>query len=558
VFRRQGEKIPMNGRRRRGRAGVLTGAAALTLSGLTPAVAAVPQGGPDVVGQWTPPFKEDSATPASAVQAAVLADGRVLYFNGRERGAGSPAGPGPGRPDAAERGSGPRRSAAGRAQGARARLLDLRSGPPRWATPAQSDDLSCADVATLPGGRLLVAGGGVWLYDPAAGRFEPAAPMRHDRRYGQLVVGPDGNATAFGGVTGAVDGAPPTGPVRRTETYDVAAGTWTENYVGPASETTLPPEPRVVLTPGGQFFYAAAGQMWGPFVPTADEAATAAFQFFDPKTRKWSVSGVAPLGARSGAFVAPLTLEPPYDQMTLVTWGGVLGPTPGSWLPANAFTTLTTIDADGNVASRDGGALNHARWQSSGVLLPDGQILAVGGADKDATVAPDLAAPVTVPELFDPSTGQWREVAAHRRGRGYHHTALLLPDMRVLLGGGDGDPSFEIWSPPYLFRGDRPAIASAPGRVAYGSPFTITTPDAGLVESVVLLRTPSPQHGTDSDQRTLRLEFTRTGPATLAATAPPSGRVAPPGPYYLVVNKRSLQGPIPSVASIVDVGTAGR
>ena len=68
------------------------------------------------------------------------------------------------------------------------------------------------------------------------------------------------------------------------------------------------------------------------------------------------------------------------------------------------------------------------------------------------------------------------------------------------------------------------------------------------------MRTPSPEHVADSDQRALKLEFTRSGAETLTATAPPSGNVAPPGTYYLVVNKRSLQGPIPSVAHIVDVG----
>ncbi|HEU5449303.1 MAG TPA: galactose oxidase-like domain-containing protein, partial [Acidimicrobiia bacterium] len=48
------------------------------------------------------------------------------------------------------------------------------------------------------------------------------------------------------------------------------------------------------------------------------------------------------------------------------------------------------------------------------------------------------------------------------------------------------------------------------------------------------------------------------GDTTLTATAPPSGNVAPPGTYYLVVNKRSLQGPIPSVARMVDVGRTDR
>ena len=638
--------------------------AVLTFAAVSPGVSAEPATGPaDVVGQWTEPFEENgSAVPRcqpadesgfvvckpAAVEAAVLNDGRVFYFNGIE---------------SQENSQGPTAtSLAPSARDSQARLLDLRTGTPRWTIPTQGrggqtnpnikpgrqsyddplaaagvpgrpgdgfvgsawgtlggpahpptsppddpaandGDLFCSDITTLPNGKLLMAGGtdwynepsvmdrnqgdpadvgvleleglrNTWLFDPASDTFEPAAPMKYGRWYPHVAMGPDGNPTVFGGVTQLVTDTQ-LGNVRRTETYHADSNTWEENHVGPESENNLPLQPRIVLAPNGQFFYAAVGQQWGPFGQAVDEALTAFFQFFDPKTKKWSISGLAPLGARSGAFVAPLTMEPPYDQMTLVTWGGVLGPTPGSWLPANPLTTLTTIDANGNVTNRNAGNLHHARWYSSGVLLPDGKVLAVGGADKDDAFAPGFALPVKTPELYDPQTTEWTEVAPHRRVRGYHNSALLLPDMRVLLGGNapiatgygganqdvggpfannDNDPSFEIWSPPYLFRGPRPTVERVQKGVAYGETFTITTPDAGIIESVLLMRTPSPEHVTDSDQRSLKLEFTRSGPNTLTATAPPSGNVAPPGPYYLVVNKRSLQGPIPSVAHMVDVG----
>jgi hypothetical protein len=465
----------------------------------------------------------------------------------------------------------------------------------------------CADLTALPDGRILIAGGTDWynepslldrnegapadvglleaeglrsasLFDPASGTFTPAAPMKYGRWYPTLVVGPDGQPTVFGGVTRLAHNTQ-LGNVRRSETYDAATNTWTENYAGPESETELPLVARMFLAPNGEFFYPAVGQMWSPFGQAVDEALMALHQFFDPRTKKWSVSGVAPLGARSGAFVLPLTMAPPYEQMTLVTWGGTLGPPPGSWLPANPFTTLTTIDANGNVSTRNGADLKYARWYSSGVLLPDGKVLAVGGGDKDDVIAPGTTVAVNTPELYDPTADKWIEVAPHSRDRGYHNSAVLLPDMRVLLGGNaplgagyggpnrdqgppfannDRDPSFEIWSPPYLFWGPRPTVTHVQKGVAYSETFSITTPDAALIESVVLLRTPSPQHVADSDQRALRLEFTRSGETTLTATAPPSGIVAPPGTYYLVVNKRSLQGPIPSVARMVDVGRTNR
>jgi hypothetical protein len=166
-------------------------------------------------------------------------------------------------------------------------------------------------------------------------------------------------------------------------------------------------------------------------------------------------------------------------------------------------------------------------------------------------------------------------VADHARDRTYHNSALLLPDMRVLLGGhspigahyggpnrdqgrpfanNDKDSSFEVWSPPYLFRGARPTISRAPAGVAYGETFTVGSPQATQIESVLLVRTPSPQHINDPDQRSLSLDFQRSGNA-LSVTAPPNGIAAPPGYYYLVVNKKTDQGPVPSVARIVHVGT---
>ncbi|HEV7864380.1 MAG TPA: galactose oxidase early set domain-containing protein, partial [Acidimicrobiia bacterium] len=655
----------MSGLMRRWRAGVVGFSAVLTLGTVASGVSAQAVGAPDVVGQWTPPFEEGTAAvprcqsandgssfvvcKPTAVETAVLNDGRIFYFNGIE---------------SQENSEGPTAtSLAPSSRNSQARVLDLRTGTPEWIIPKQGrggmtnpnikpghkseddplgeagvpgrpgdgwvgsawgqvggpahdptsspddpadndGDLFCADITMLPDGRLLMAGGTDWynqpsvmdrnqgdpadvgvleleglrnalLFDPKSNSFENAAPMKYGRWYPHIAVGPDGNVTVFGGVTQLISDTQ-SGQVRRTETYHADTNTWEENYVGPASENELPLQPRILLAPNGKFFYAAVGQTWGPFGQSVDEAMTAFFQFFDPKAKTWSISGLAPLGARSGAFVVPLTMAPPYDQMTVVTWGGVLGPTPGSWLPANPLTTLTTIDANGNVTNRMSGNLNHPRWYSSGVLLPDGQVLAVGGDDKDDALAPGMGIPVKIPELYDPATGEWTEVAGHTRARGYHNSALLLPDMRVLLGGNapiaalygganqdlggpfannDNDPSFEIWSPPYLFRGARPSVTRVQQGISYGETFNVTTPEAADIESIVLMRTPSPEHVNDSDQRALRLDFTRSGSSTLTATAPPSGNVAPPGSYYLVVNKKSLQGPIPSVASMVSVGT---
>ncbi len=358
--------------------------------------------------------------------------------------------------------------------------------------------------------------------------------------------------------------------VRRTETYDPATNTWTENYTGPLSENSLPLNARLFLTPNGKIFYGGAGQSWGPFGQAIDEATFALQQFFDLKTKQWEVVGVNPLGVRSSPFSVALPMAPPYDRMTIMTYGGVLGPPPGGEL-AVPFTQLTTIDKDGHVTNAMGANLHHPRWFVSGVPLPDGEVLALNGADKDEVIDPGSERAVRIPELYNPATNTWRDVAAESRDRTYHNSAVLLPDGRVLSGGhspipasygahhtvvpgvtanNDKDPSFQIWSPPYLFYGPRPTITHAPHAVAWGSSFTINVDDASAIKQVVAMRTPSQQHVNDNDTRTLDLAFTRTGPHTLQVTAPPTGVVAPPGSYYLFVNRQNAKGLTPSVARI--------
>jgi hypothetical protein len=464
-------------------------------------------------------------------------------------------------------------------------------------------DMFCADLTSLADGRVLVTGGTDWynepavldrdkgdpadvgvieleglrnanLFDPKTNSFSPAGNMKYGRWYPGTVELADGKVFVASGVTQLISDTQGS-QVRRSETYDPATNAWTENYAGPSSENSLPLQPRMFLAPNGKVFYSGVGQMWGPFGQSIDEVTMAFQQYYDPGSKTWEITGTGPLGPRSGAFVAPLPLEPPYDKMTLVAFGGTLGPPPGNWVPANPFTTLTTLEANGKVTNEMTGNLNHARWFASGISLPDGTVLAVGGGDKDEVIDPGSEIAVKTPELYDPKTGKWTDVAAQTRDRTYHNSALLLPDMRVLLGGhapigshyggphrdqggpfanNDKDPSFEVWSPPYLFRGERPNISKVQAGVAYGERFPVSTAQADGIESVQLIRTPSPQHVNDSDQRILNLEFTKSGGGTLEAVAPPNGVAAPPGTYYLVVNKKTEKGPVPSVARMVRVG----
>ena len=75
--------------------------------------------------------------------------------------------------------------------------------------------------------------------------------------------------------------------------------------------------------------------------------------------------------------------------------------------------------------------------------------------------------------MYSPASNTWTPMAEQAEQRAYHSTALLLPDGRVRSGGDNTNPgggntgdAYEIFEPPYLFRGPRPVIASAPPALA--------------------------------------------------------------------------------------------
>jgi hypothetical protein len=123
------------------------------------------------------------------------------------------------------------------------------------------------------------------------------------------------------------------------------------------------------------------------------------------------------------------------------------------------------------------------------------------------------------------------------------------------VGGGGGccnapdQMNAEIFSPPYLFKGSRPSISSAPTTAGYGTQFTVTTPDATTIGSVVLIRLGAMTHQMDRSQNYVPLPFT-SGAGTLSVQMTANKNLAPPGDYMLfIVNGNG----IPSMASMVTI-----
>ncbi len=128
--------------------------------------------------------------------------------------------------------------------------------------------------------------------------------------------------------------------------------------------------------------------------------------------------------------------------------------------------------------------------------------------------------------------------------RGYHSTATLLPDGRVLIAGADGEDSAQIYSPAYLFNGARPSVTSAPSAVRHGETFFVETPDAASIADAMWVVPGSTTHSQNWTQRANHLEFTEVA-GGLEITVPSNPNEAPPGYYMLfLINDNG----VPSVA----------
>lgn len=477
-------------------------------------------------------------------------------------------------------------------------------------------NLFCAAHVFLPDGRLLINGGTAYyaepsvpgtdygviepigikntrIFDPKTNTFEPAADMSYGRWYPSTVTLPSGKAFTVSGVRKLIKPIYPDSPVtdwltnvRQTETYDPAAGKWTTNPS--TADKSLPLYPRIHLLPNGKVYYDAAGQAFNPMGEAYDEATWNMTSVYDPAKQSWTNLGVpmingAPAGFRGSGFSVMLTLKPDqdgkYNSAKVLSGGGVLGMTPGTYLGSNS-ATLNTIDtANGDkFTSKSVEPMHHPRWYANAVVLPDGKVFVANGANVDEDVSPGLGFPIRDTEIFDPETGKWTKTAAQTQGRTYHTTASLLPDGRVLLGGhapfpfmfgpqnnilhdtagtsrNTTDPSFQIFSPPYLHRGERPKITQAPAKAVNGGTMKVVVDSPTYVSSVRLVRNPSMTHLVDPDQRTVELAVVERSGNTLTL-AVPDNKVVPPGPYMIFANRDSERGEIPSVSKPVLVGAS--
>ncbi|WP_042432653.1 galactose oxidase early set domain-containing protein [Streptacidiphilus anmyonensis] len=209
------------------------------------------------------------------------------------------------------------------------------------------------------------------------------------------------------------------------------------------------------------------------------------------------------------------------------------------------------------------------RTQDDTLILPNSDLLTVNGAYgiRDygfGDLNPNADLKYRQTELRDAS-GRWTLGPAQRLPRGYHSNAVLLPDGRIMVTGDElqelaNNPdikntavngSIEIYEPPYLFQGPRPALTNVPGRpLGYDQDFPVGTSTPGSVSKAVLLAPITSTHSVDTSQRYLELPIDGRSGGRLRLKTPPSAQAAPPGYYMLML--LDAKG-VPSVAKWVQL-----
>ncbi|HEV7242033.1 MAG TPA: galactose oxidase-like domain-containing protein, partial [Thermoanaerobaculia bacterium] len=493
------------------------------------------------------------------MHAAMLPTGHIVYFSGSEY----------------------NHQQHNRGQIGHTRLYEWATGSIRHV-PSPPTDLFCCGHALLSNGRLLVAGGtedyplasghhqqhwpgtrDAWIYDFPSRHWVRIARMNEapnprdwieggrggGRWYPTLVTLSDGNVLAMSGHPSHTD--------RRhsnntPEIYTVPSDQWSvQAPLGAESFGGVPVQyPRLHVLPGGDVFCVTPLDVENRslrYNPTTQQKTYVGQAFTNPDYLGPAIAN----GQNTTSVLLPLLASQGYRARILLC---------GS-------TEALRIEPDEPNATWQ---RTHARtlagsprrFNLNAVLLPTGEVFVSGGVS-NGNLRDETA--VTVAEMYDPATDQWKTLERAEVVRNYHSVALLLPDGRVWTAGSNRDHvnstdqndtrelRIEIYDPWYSNHA-RPLITSVPFRVGHGETFNVLTPQARNITRVALVRAGSTTHAFDSDQRWVEATFTRTGEDRLLVTAPSRLSIAPPGAYLLFLLDRHN---VPSVGHFIQLHGRG-
>ncbi|MEM7263310.1 MAG: galactose oxidase-like domain-containing protein [Planctomycetota bacterium] len=357
----------------------------------------------------------------------------------------------------------------------------------------------CGGHTLLADGRVFFTGGHIpgcnglpnaSYYDPFTDTYTWVDNMAGGRWYPSLVTLANGDVVTMSGRL--EDGSKNLIP----EVFEVSTSSWRALTT---ASLNLPLFPSAFLAPNGQVFLAISTSR---YLDTSG-------------TGTWTTGPARIHSGRDNYGSACM-----YDVGKVLFTGGADSPT----------ATCEIIDLnDPNPTWTASASMPQVRRQHDVTILPDGRVLVIGGSSSAGFNTEDGPKPAVV---WDPNTDTWTTWAMEAEYRGYHSEVVLLPDARVASIGGDGHPSLQVFSPPYLFQGARPTITSSPSTVALGDTFFVETPDGANIGQVNLLRPTAATHTQNMNQRINKLPFTVTA-GGINATIPISPSECPPGDYML-------------------------
>ncbi len=404
-------------------------------------------------------------------------------------------------------------------------------------------DLFCAGHSFRADGQLFVAGGTL-QYDPfygiadcfvfnftansGNGSWTKVASMYRGRWYPTVLTLGDGRIFALSGldIAGGLD--------RNPEIFNGSTG-W-KIFTQPTSYLAL--YAHLILLSSGKLFYTGA-QLGGnngvsPRILTLPSK-------FNRAIAEQAVSGLQ--NANYGNQAASVLLPPAQDQKVMIIGGGDGG---------TATNRVNVVNLSNSTNYTAVASLNYARMHHNAVLLPDRTVFVCNGSGGEE----DISKSTLPAEIYNPATNTWTAVETPIvNGRVYHSVAVLLPDGRVVVAGGNPTREFyenriEIYSPAYISQ-TRPTISSAPAATNYSRTITIqTNQPATNIKWVHLIRPMAVTHGLDTEQRVVDLPINSRSGNSLTVQITGNRNIAPPGYYMLFVVDNNN---VPSVASWIQL-----
>lgn len=420
-------------------------------------------------------------------------------------------------------------------------------------------DMFCEGLSMDADGRIIAAGGnsdrGTSIYDSVSDSWSDGGDLIKPRGYQSQATLSDGRHFTIGA---SWSGGSSTDNPKDGEVYDTATNAWTA-LPGCPVDPMLTSDPEDVSL-GHIYRGDNHGWLFGWKNGSVFQAGPAVAMNWYGTSGTGSHSAAGNRASDADSMCGNAIM---YDAVAgkILTLGGSPNYV-NSYSTANAhIITLGEPDTVPEVTAIN--PMAYPRAFHNSLVLPDGKVFITGG--QHYAVGFTDQTPQLIPEMWDPATQAFSQMAPISIPRTYHSTGLLLPDATIFNGGGGlcGDgcatnhPDGQIYRPPYLYNADgspadRPVIdfVSA-GEVAVGGQLSITT-SGPAVTGFALIRLSSTTHTVNTDQRrvALTLEAAGEGYGGVTVTVPQDRGVMLLGYWYLFA---LTEAGVPSVAKYVKI-----